>query len=307
MDKLQLKALIDKGAGPGAIFAALAGFFSDVVKPLINLVPYFFAISLALTLFLWFKKIKPMTKDRPLEEVIHTKIGTFFALCFLSTAIWLIFIPIFAVTPDTGLAAQVVPGISDFQNQMLARFDRLENKIDTGFDKVLSKIDSIDKSAGLVSSPSSANDYYHNAQVYQLSNNPIEARKAYEKYFESNLAYFDPFLDYETLLKSLEGNNSTKEIMAALRAKYPDNPSAELAYILLNDNQADRAQLLKTLTEKNPQFAPAFFYFAKQYSYAEAGMQTNNDRKLMQENFQKVQEMENSNQDFTFTLVCSTI
>lgn len=284
----------EQGAGPAGLFAGIAGFFCDFVKPFLNLVPFFLVISLIGALVLWFGFIargKQKSEVDTLDEVLHSKYGVAFGIFVLSSAFWLLMVPIFAITPQDGVLAAVVPPIGDFQQAVMKRFDLIDQKLDKGFGAVLQKIDQIDKSAGLIGSPASYNDYYHNAKIYELNGNMLEARKAFEKYFETNLVYFDPFVSYANILKSLEGPSTALELLGKLRDQYPDNPGAALIYAISKPKE-DKVFLLEQLAAKYPDYGPIFYYILESTSYLDNGIPTLADQKKAQSALAKLDELE---------------
>jgi len=292
MDNTTLKKALTVGAGPAGLFATAVGFFCDFVKPFINLVPYFFFASLLIAAGIWFFVLTKKLRHEPLEQLLESKQGKIFGISVVSSAFWLVMIPIFAVTPQAGIAATVSPDIAGLQDQILGKLTTIENKIDTGFDKVLAKIDQIDANAGLVSNPVTPNDYYHNARIQEINGNLIEAKKNYEKYFESNMEYVDPYTSYAMILKNLEGPNSSREIMGKMREDHSESPSMNLAYIMMKDDRDDRLVLLQQLAQKDPEYGPVYMAIADQYSYKEAGMPTNEERRKEREALQKVLDLE---------------
>ncbi|MCC6643898.1 hypothetical protein IT411_04055 [Candidatus Peregrinibacteria bacterium] len=294
-----IKKAAEQGLGPAGIFAGVAGFFSDFVKPLINLVPYFFVGSLAAALILWFgfiaKDKKPSEIDT-LDEILKSRHGILFGVTVLSTAFWLVMMPIFAFTPAEGVVASTVPQVGEAQHMMMARFDLIDAKLDKGFAAVLDKIDQIDANAGIINNPQSYNDYYHNARVQELSGNLLEARKAYEKYFETNLGYYDPYLSYAQIIKAIEGPSSVGEFLGKLRDKYSDNPAAALIYAVNKSAREDKEFLLNELTKKFPDYGPIYFAQLELYSYKESGVPTLAEQAKAQEALGKLQDLEKKQQ-----------
>lgn len=292
MDNLTLKKAASAGAAPAGLIATAVGFFCDFVKPFINLVPYFFFFSLLIAAGIWFFVLNKKLRSEPLEQLLETKKGKIFGVSVISSAFWLVMIPIFALTPQAGIAATVSPDIAGLQDQILGKLTVIENKIDTGFDKVLAKIDQIDANAGLVGNPVTPNDFYHNAKIHELNGNLIEAKKSYEKYFESDMEYLDPYTSYALILKNLEGPSSGRELMSKMRDSNSESPSVNLAYIMMKDNREDRIALLEALAQKDPEYGPVYMAIADQYSYKEAGMPTNEERRKEREALQKVLDLE---------------
>jgi len=292
MNQEILKKAASAGAAPAGLFVSAVGFFCDFVKPFLNLVPYFFFASLIITAAIWFKGLSKKMHNQPLEHLLQTKQGKFFGISVISTIFWLVMIPIFAVTPQAGIAATISPDIAGFQEQIFGRLDVIESKIDTGFEKVLAKIDAIDAGAGLIKNPQTSNDYYHNARIQELNGNLVEAKKAYDEYFKSGLQYIDPYLSYSLILKNLEGVSSTREMMGKLREDNAESPAANLAYIILKEDREDRLQLLDTFVQNFPGYGPGFLYIAEQYSYKENGVPTNEERRKEREALEKLLSLE---------------
>lgn len=296
-----VRQAVSQGAGPTGLFVTAVGFFSDFVKPLINLVPYFFVGSLALALVLWFgfiAKGKKAEEIDTIKEILESKFGIAFGVAVISAIFWMVMIPVFALTPKEGVIAMVVPPAGDLQHMMMSRFDKIDSKLDAGFSAVLDKIDSIDKNAGIVSNPTSYNDYYHNAKVYELTGNMLQARQSYEKYFETNLSYFDPFVSYANIVKALEGPSSSQELLAKLRDKYPENPAAALIHAINKTEAADQEFLLNQLASKFPEYGPIFYAQLEFYSYKQNGTLTLAQQKQAQIALDKLQQLE-ENQNFS--------
>lgn len=289
MDKAVIKKSISVGAGPAGLIATATGFFCDFVKPFLNLVPYFFFASVIITGAIWFFLIRKKTKDMHIDTVLSTKSGMIFGISVLATSFWLIMIPIFAFTPERGVAATIVPAVGDWQEKLFGKLDKIEGKID----QVLEKIDQIKGGdAGLIGNPVTPNDFYHNARIQEINGNLVEAKKAYEAYFKGKMEYVDPYISYALVLKNLEGSSTTREMMGKMREDNFASPAANLGYIMTKDNRDDRIQLLEELAQKDPDYGPIYYYIAQQYSSSETGQQTNEERRKEREALQKLLDLE---------------
>ncbi len=289
MDHAPVKKFLAAGSKPAALIVTCTGFFCDFVKPFLNLVPYFFGVSLGVTFVVWLFYIRKKMKQHDLDTLLNMHGGKVFGIAFLSTAFWLIMIPIFAFTPERGIAATAAPGIADFQEQLFGKLDRIETKID----RVLEKIDTIETgNAGLIPKPVTLNDFYHNARFHEINGNLVQAKKAYEEYFKSNAMQIDPYLSYVQILKNLEGPSSAREMMASMRERNPENIALDLAYILSKSTREDRLPLLENLAAKYPDYGPIYYYIAEQYSPDEVGVPTNDERRKEREALQKVLDLE---------------
>lgn len=291
MNKVFLRKAASAGAGPASLFVTGVGFFCDFVKPFINLVPFFLIFSVLAAVGMWMFVVGKRFDPNHPDHIFEKREGKLFGITVVSTVFWAIMLPIFAITPEKGVAATVSPDIGGFQEALFQRLDVMESKIDKGFSDVLAKIDQIDANAGLIGNPQSPNDHYHNARIQELNGNLIQARKSYEEYFKSGLEYLDPYLSYQLILKNLEGMSTTREIFAKLREDHAQSPAVNLAYVLLKADIEDRKSLLRDLSTRFPDYGPIFFSIAEQYSYKE-GMPTNEERRLEREALEKVVALE---------------
>lgn len=293
MHTKHIKEAATAGVGPAAAFVTITGFFCDVVKPYTNLVPLFLILSLvaAGASYFFFIHKKHDLKD---VDVYTTKGGKIFGATVISVLFWTVMLPVFAITPERGMAASSIPAVGEWQEHLLGRLDTIETKIDEGFEEVLTKIEAIDASAGLVTNPTTANDHYHNARVHEMDGNLIEAKKSYEAYFEYGLEYIDPYLSYSQLLKNLEGKTTAREMMGQLRADHFQSPSANLAYIVMKEDREERIELLEALKQQHPQYGPVSYFYGREFSFAEAGTPTNEERRTERETFEALLELEES-------------
>ncbi len=286
------KKFTNVGAGPAGLFATCTGFFCDFVKPFMNLVPYFFGISIIASIIIWRFVLTKKLRNSSFDEIVESPQGKIFGMSLVSTLFWMIMIPIFTLTPPEGIAASVSPDLSNFQQQIFGKLDQIEQKIESGFEQVLVKIDQIDSNAGLISSPKNANDFYHNAKIHELNGNLVEAKKNYEEYFKANYFYLDPYLSYSLILKNLEGVSTSREILGKMRDTNFNNPAVQVAYILTKEVNEDKIQLLTDLAQKYPDFGPISYYLGELYSYKESGSYTNAKRTSEREAFQQLIKLE---------------
>ena len=70
---------------------------------------------------------------------------------------------------------------------------------------IAKRFDSLGSSRGLIASPKTPEEHYHNARVHELEGNFSAARRDYSQYLAFNLEALDPWLSYEEMLKSAEG------------------------------------------------------------------------------------------------------
>jgi hypothetical protein len=145
-----------------------------------------------------------------------------------------------------------------------------------GFEEIQESFAALQAGEGsIVSNPTTPQEWYSNARLYQLRGDTLNALRAYEGYFAFDLEYVDPYLEYSALLRTTEGITRAREAMSELQRAHPDNPAPELALTLLLDTPQERAEQLGLLAERLPQFGPAFYYLGEAYTQALAANATN--------------------------------
>ncbi len=275
-------AVMSKASKPAGIVITIAGVFTDFVKPYLNFVPYFLLVSLLILVVLWIiQSRRPVVEgESTLDGILKSSYSPLFGFAVISFVFWLVMIPVFWMTPQEGILSSSVSNLGELQETLLGRFDKLESKMDNRFDQVLKKLEEMDANAGIVNHPKSYADYYHNARIYELTGNALGARQAFEKYFESNLSFIDPFISYSQIVKSLEGPSSTESILGALRTKYPDNPAVALTYAINKKDNSDQEFLLNKVKESFPDYGPVYFYIFKiNTAFADGGQTLTNEER----------------------------
>lgn len=136
----------------------------------------------------------------------------------------------------------------------------------SGYANMVSVVESI--KAGqqvLIENPTTPQDWYGNARVYQLRGDTANAILSYESYFEYGLEYVDPYDEYLALLRATEGAAYAKQHIRELRAEDPDNLSLELTWARIQATPEERLAELTPISEQNPQYAPVFYYIGADY------------------------------------------
>lgn len=147
-----------------------------------------------------------------------------------------------------------------------------------GLDRISKGFEDLDRRGGLVSSPSKPQEFYHNARLYELNGDYLNARRSYTDYLAFELDFVDPHLRYQALLKAQDGIEAARQRYAALRAR-SQNLCVRFASILLMDRRQRLAEL-EALLKANPDFAPARYQQSKEYSKESQGERTLSDKRL---------------------------
>ena len=150
-------------------------------------------------------------------------------------------------------------------------------RVVSSINKIQKNFSELNQSGGIINNPSTPEQFYHNARIYELNGDYGNARRSYNKYLSFKLDFLDPHLRYQTFLKIQEGKAGAREIYNAIYEN-DARPIVEFSRILLYESPR-RTEMLKAFVKKNPEFGPALFELSKEYSLERKGEQTRSDKK----------------------------
>jgi hypothetical protein len=145
-------------------------------------------------------------------------------------------------------------------------------KITASLDTIREGFASLSKQGGLIDRPERPEQFYHNARLYELRGDSLNARRSYESLLVFDLDTIDPLLRYQGILKAQEGAAGA---VRAFNARKPAKPSPAFdaaASLLLDDNE--RLAALRRIAEANPEYAPVFYLLSQQFSQKQLGQQS---------------------------------
>jgi hypothetical protein len=208
---------------------------------------------------------------------------------------------------ENGVLAQFIPAINRLQQSLGFISDKVAN-IEKTVDKnlvatkqlqetaviVQKQNDSIAKSVdgiaagfkslaalgGIIVDPSRPDQFYHNARLQELGGDTLNARQSYLGFAKFNVEALDPYLRFATLLKVSEGRAGAREVLGALRATNKTK-ALELAWIQLFEDP-QRMVKIEDFGKLNPDFAPALFVLAEEFSEDRLGVQALSDKRSEQ-------------------------
>lgn len=154
---------------------------------------------------------------------------------------------------------------------------------------------SLGATSGLIPSPKTPEEHYHNARVQELNGNFGVARKEYSEYLSANLEALDPWLSYETMLKSAEGHAGAIESMRQFEKLQPSTVSYQTATALLDDGEP-RLTKLQALAASHPEFGPLPWLISQEFSEARRGEQTLADQRTEKQWLTKFREAQAAGQ-----------
>ncbi|WOJ98497.1 hypothetical protein R0137_07975 [Congregibacter brevis] len=189
---------------------------------------------------------------------------------------------------ENGFVASTFPGVAELQ----ASLGIIDQKLDGIYQDTQSLRESADRiednqaqvmrtleemratfaSGGLIDSPRSPEDHYHNARLQELGGDYSAARRSYISYFASDLPLLDPHLRFLAFLKVQEGTAGARETYMTLMAGKTEGIPAYVRLILLDARQ--RVPRLEAYAAENPDFAPTFYHLSEEVSERRLGFQT---------------------------------
>ena len=180
-----------------------------------------------------------------------------------------------AVKEETAAIKQETAAISD--DTTVIKQDTGSIKADTaaikeGMEQLSEKIGKAGDGS-LIQDPKTPADFYHNARLQELSGRFGEAFESYKRYVGMNEEFVDPCLSYMTLLETQRGHQAAEAESAALAGRFPENRAIALAVASLAAG-SDKRRALEAFAERHPDFGPAYWLAAKEYSTEVLGTQS---------------------------------
>ncbi|MFB9978073.1 methyl-accepting chemotaxis protein [Mesorhizobium kowhaii] len=166
------------------------------------------------------------------------------------------------------------------QAQQQAQTEKLQattEQIAASIDTIAKGFAALAAQGGAIAEPKRPDEFYHNARVYELSGDMLNARRSYLAFAGFDVDAIDPYTRFATLLRVQDGKAGAREVFGALADK-----GKALSIKLVHIQQFDDAQRLDKLNAfiaANPDFAPAYFLLAQEFSEDRLGAQTLADKR----------------------------
>lgn len=269
---MEIKSFFKKSLVPLGLVGSIGGFIGDVLKPFANFGFIFLMISLAGLIItggalLYFKKKEGQVAHK--EKWVAGCI--FFALFAL---MWGIYIPIANAGPPQGYLADNIDAISKLQTDVLKIGEDVTEikgdvkKIDSKLDNITAKITQVDLNGGIISDPRTPQEWYSNAVLYKLKGMNEDAIKAFEKFFNFNIIYVDPYLQYIEVAKNVKGTEYLNDFFTRLSEKYTGNQTVRLMKAKINEDRNVRIKEYEKIYAEGDPSAPLLYMLITEYSYA---------------------------------------
>lgn len=279
-----LRKAMTRAATPVSIIGTVGGFIGDIVAPLGNFAPWVALVSFIFTLIGLFGFLALRRKQGDLAW--DSPVAGGLLIAGASTLIFGGWSILFAVGPERGYLAENIKPIAVVQAQLFDLQEDVTQIKETtgetatqvvamataqaeGFAGIQEAFAQLQMGEGtLVENPATPQEWYSNARLYQLRGDTANAIKAYEGYFQFNLEYVDPLIEYSALLKASEGIARTRQIMIEMLNAHPENLSLDLAVGRLLDTPEERLERFIALSMRAPQYGPVFAELGDEYTRA---------------------------------------
>ncbi|TIN69636.1 MAG: methyl-accepting chemotaxis protein, partial [Mesorhizobium sp.] len=166
------------------------------------------------------------------------------------------------------------------QAQQQAQTEKLQattQQIAASIDAIAKGFAALAAQGGAIAEPKRPDEFYHNARVYELSGDMLNARRSYLAFAGFDVDAIDPYTRFATLLRVQDGKAGAREVFGALADK-----GKALSIKLVHIQQFDDAQRLDKLNafiSTHADFAPAYFLLAQEFSEDRLGAQTLADKR----------------------------
>ncbi|BCG84480.1 hypothetical protein MesoLj113c_05900 [Mesorhizobium sp. 113-3-9] len=157
-------------------------------------------------------------------------------------------------------------------------------KLQATTEQIAASIDTIAKGfaqlaaqGGAIAEPKRPDEFYHNARVYELSGDMLNARRSYLAFAGFDVDAIDPYTRFATLLRVQDGKAGAREVFGQLADK-GKALSIKLVHILQFDD-AQRLDKLNAFIAANPDYVPAYYLLAQEFSEDRLGSQTLADKR----------------------------
>ncbi|TJV13679.1 MAG: methyl-accepting chemotaxis protein [Mesorhizobium sp.] len=166
------------------------------------------------------------------------------------------------------------------QQQQQAQAEKLQattEQIAVSIDTIAKGFAQLAAQGGAIAEPKRPDEFYHNARVYELSGDMLNARRAYLAFAGFDVDAIDPYTRFATLLRVQDGKAGAREVFGQLAEK-AKAPSIKLVHLLQFDD-AQRVDKLNAFIAANPGYAPAYYLLAQEFSEDRLGSQTLADKR----------------------------
>ncbi|MBZ9815960.1 methyl-accepting chemotaxis protein [Mesorhizobium sp. CA7] len=175
---------------------------------------------------------------------------------------------------------QTTDSLAAGQEQQQAQAEKLQattEQIAASIDTIAKGFAQLSAQGGAIADPKRPDEFYHNARVYELAGDMLNARRSYLGFAGFDVDAIDPYTRFATLLRVQDGKAGAREVLGSLAEK-AKAPSVKLVHLLQFDD-VQRLDKLNAFIAANPDYAPAYFLLAQEFSEDRLGSQTLADKR----------------------------
>lgn len=323
-----------RAARPIAIIGAVGGFIGDIIQPLGDFALWIAILSFvgALIALIWMI----ILRKRAGQEIWDTVAAGAFVLCVGSFVVFAVWTFVFSVGPSRGYLATNIEPIGQLQAQLLGlQTDVTEIKETTtvtatrvaeqgstqsaqataqaqevgiqaaaataqakGFADLQSQFATLQQ-GNIITNPTTPQEWYSNARLYQLKGDTANAIKAYEGYFQYGLDFVDPYLEYSALVSATDGAARARERVNDYYNADKTNPTLDLVSARLLDSPDERLARYTAIATRAPQFGPVFYELGLEYDRALGAASTADLIKKQGDAYTTLLQLEKDTQGYT--------
>jgi TolA-binding protein len=291
--------------------AFVGGIASDVLNPLGPFAGYIAVASLAVVVLLLLAMLfRFLAADRGIPAVVFALIS-----CVVTGGIYSLQK---SQNAENGIVAKLVPAVGQLQQSLgliAAKVDKIDKtvsenleltkqvqetaqdlskqtaevqkqtaevkqqttQIAAAVEEIAAGFKTLGNQGGVIANPERPDQFYHNARIHELGGDVLNARQSYLGFAKFNVDAVDAYARFATLLKVSEGRSGAREVLGALRESNKTK-SLELVWTqLLDDSQ--RTAAVEKFAKSNPDFGPASFALADEYSEDRLGARTLSEKR----------------------------
>lgn len=151
----------------------------------------------------------------------------------------------------------------------------------------------------IIPNPTTPQEWYSNARLYQLKGDTANAIKAYEGYFQYGLDFVDPYLEYSALVSASDGIVRARERMNDFYNADKTNPTLDLVSTRLLDSPQERLARYTAIATRAPQFGPVYYELGIEYDRALGASSTADLIKKQGDAYSTLLQLEQDTQGYT--------
>ena len=182
-----------------------------------------------------------------------------------------------AKTDDISKQTETVVANQEKQQAQAEKLQATTEKIADSIETIASGFEKLAQQGGIIADPQRPDEFYHNARLHELSGDMLNARRAYLAFAGFDVDAVDPYPRFATLLRVQDGKAGAREVFGALAEK-GKAPSLKLVHLLQFDDQ-QRLDKLNAFIAANPDYGPAYYLLAQEFSEDRLGVQTLADKR----------------------------